>query len=342
MIHKDNGAMAIIVALLTTVLIGVGAFAVDFGLAYSEKRQLSIAADAAALAAARNIERNAAVGESCGTLRAREAPAARVVAEDYSDNKNSPGSQLLPGAAGFSVTCHPTLGLLVSVNNSRPVDTLLGGVFGANGITVGRSARAVVGPAGAITGLRPYAVCEGIADSKLLVEDGLAHTITFDNASSGCGSAPGNWGIIDFDGGSNPSGEIEEWTRYGYGKPISGPLPIVFNGQPGAPSPGALEAEMNSILDKDIVIPVYDTVVDPGQNSRFRIVKFIGIRLCAWKFNNQSNQGACYDSTEIPLPAPANYMQVKFARVVPIAELSGSCRLGDSCDTGLRVIKLAD
>lgn len=48
----EQGAVAIVVAILLVVLLGISAFAMDFGLAYTYKRQLQTAADAAALAAA--------------------------------------------------------------------------------------------------------------------------------------------------------------------------------------------------------------------------------------------------------------------------------------------------
>ena len=49
--RDERGAVALLVGVLSVALLGIGAFSVDFGLAYATKRQLSIAADAASLAA---------------------------------------------------------------------------------------------------------------------------------------------------------------------------------------------------------------------------------------------------------------------------------------------------
>ena len=49
--RDERGAVAIVAGLLSVVLLGMTAFTVDFGMAYSTKRQLSSASDAAALAA---------------------------------------------------------------------------------------------------------------------------------------------------------------------------------------------------------------------------------------------------------------------------------------------------
>src|SRR6476661_1670102 len=50
--RDDGGAVAVTVALLMLVLVGVGAFTIDFGVSYVSTRQLQVASDSAALAAA--------------------------------------------------------------------------------------------------------------------------------------------------------------------------------------------------------------------------------------------------------------------------------------------------
>ena len=53
--HSESGAVAVMVALWAVILIGMAAIAVDLGNAYAVKRKLSVAADAAALASARDV-----------------------------------------------------------------------------------------------------------------------------------------------------------------------------------------------------------------------------------------------------------------------------------------------
>jgi Flp pilus assembly protein TadG len=53
--RNDEGATAVIVAILIVVLIGLAAVVVDLGSLYTERARLSIAADAAALAAAQKL-----------------------------------------------------------------------------------------------------------------------------------------------------------------------------------------------------------------------------------------------------------------------------------------------
>lgn len=59
----DDGAVAVLVALLAVVLFGFGAFVIDLGALYSERRQLQKGADAGAFAVAQ-----ACAGGDCGTF----------------------------------------------------------------------------------------------------------------------------------------------------------------------------------------------------------------------------------------------------------------------------------
>lgn len=363
--ERDQGAIAIIVALCATMLLVIAAFAVDFGTAYAQKRALSTGVDAAALAAARQIEQDTPATDSCATIATKYTVGSGPynalrsgIVTDYVNDNDPQGSTtgnigeaaLLAGEDGFSVSCVANLGLVVTVQTDKQVGTTFGTLAGIDEIDVSQSARAAMGPAKSITGLRPYGICQGMAD-QVIAQSTISHTVVFDNSSQGCGSAPGNWGVMDFNGGSNPTGEIREWTEFGYNQPITIPPSgvLTFPGNPGAPNPGALESEMNSILDKDIAIPIFDLVTGNGQNSVFRITGFLGVRVCAWKFNNkkggQSPPTSCYDAARVPNPVPKDYIQVRFTSYIPVGEINTNCVLGSTtaaCAPGLRVVKLAD
>ncbi|HSN05775.1 MAG TPA: pilus assembly protein TadG-related protein, partial [Candidatus Angelobacter sp.] len=61
----DRGAVAILVAIMAVLLVGMAAFAVDFGMAYANKTSLQKAADAAALAVAGRIIKLSAPTDDC-------------------------------------------------------------------------------------------------------------------------------------------------------------------------------------------------------------------------------------------------------------------------------------
>jgi hypothetical protein len=362
--NQDEGAIAIIIAVSATMLLVFAAFVVDFGTAYAQKRALSSGADAAALAAAKQIEQDSVATESCATISGKYSVGSasynslRSTVNSYISENDPQGSttgnigqaSLLPGADGLLVSCVSNLGLVVTVQTEKQVATTFGSLAGVDQVSVGQSARAAMGPGKSITGLRPYGICKGIAD-QVIADPNNSHTVRFDNSSMGCGSAPGNWGVIDFNGGSNPTGEIEQWTEFGYNQPITIPPSgiLTFPGNPGAPNPGALQQEMNSILDKEIAIPIFDQVTGTGQNSVFRVTGFLGVKVCAWKFNNrnggQSPPTSCYQASRVPTPVPQDYIQVRFTSYIPVGEINTGCQLGSTtpaCSPGLRVVKLAD
>lgn len=363
--ERDHGAVAVIVAICATLLLLISAFAVDFGTAYAQKRALSTGADAAALAAARQIEADTAATATCPTIAAAYAVGTAKynalrsgLVNGYVSDNDRVGTTtgyikdaaLRPGAGGLSVECVSNLGLVVRVQTDQQIATVLGGLAGADDVDVTQYARAAMGPAKAVTGLRPYGMCQGIA-SQVIAQPTLSHTILFNNAPGGCGSAAGNWGVLDFNGGANPTGEIENWTEFGYNQPIIIPPSgkLTFNGNPGTPNPGAIEAEMNSILDKEIALPIFDQVTSVGGMSVFRVTGFLGVRVCAWKYNKkmggQSPATSCYDASRVPVPVPSDYIQVRFASYIPVGDINTGCALGTvtaNCSPGLRVVKLAD
>ena len=89
--RAQRGAIALLAAALSVVVVTVAAFAVDFGMAYTSKRQLQTAADAGALAAASYYTQQLG---NCSTLigNASYKTAAQAIATDYVTN-NRPSAE---------------------------------------------------------------------------------------------------------------------------------------------------------------------------------------------------------------------------------------------------------
>ena len=83
-LHDDDGAVAVIVAILAVVLFGMAAFAVDMGIAYASKRELSVTSDAAALAGAQaagtKLQELYPTGTSCDAAVATNLTSAATTA----------------------------------------------------------------------------------------------------------------------------------------------------------------------------------------------------------------------------------------------------------------------
>ncbi len=322
--HTDDGAIAIIVALLSVVMLLMAAFAVDLGNAYAVKRQLSVAADAAALNAARAVA-VAKVGttpilgggKGCtGWLQPQKdaAMAAATTAANTTNAANDISGESAVDAV--TVTCVGDQRVEVQVDNSRDLPVFFGGAAGIAGIAPQRSATAAVVPRLAVGGLRPFAACNTVVD-QATAAPGTTFVMDLDNKIGLCnGTKSGNWGVVDFDGGSNPLGDISDWTTNGYPNAITAPdsnLP----GDPGMPGPGKLDGPMTGLIDQIVLFPVVTGYTPPsksGSNARFDLIGFVAAKVCAFRLNNKTGTGSCYDAAKAAPynTAKVNYIQFQY------------------------------
>ncbi len=349
----DSGAVAVIVAIMGVFLTGILAFSVDLGNAYSTQRRLSTAADGAALAAAQELSNSNACVDSSVSDANRSA--AKVVAEDYSSNRNAPGSALQGGSSGFSIGCVGSGNDgYVTVGNIQQVDYVFGNLFGVTNSNPTGRATARYGRARSVTGLRPFGLCASDAYVKALIKTGvdfpvdddasfaLRPTVRVTSQISGdgtCGTSGGNWGVLDFNGGSNPTGETIDWIRNGYGGEIDLATVGTLPGNPGAPSGGSLESAMTDTVGQVITLPIYDSVTANGNNSAFHITGFVSAQLCGWKFGNKSSSSACRTSLTYGGASDPDFLELRFRQSFTVGEFA-NC--GATCSTyGIDTIALA-
>jgi Putative Flp pilus-assembly TadE/G-like len=140
LIRRDDGQMLVIVALSMVVLLGFMGFAANVSLLFREQRQMQIAADAAAVAAALDYKYQG--GGSSNTTTGRSASSANGVTNGTN-------------GAAVTISCPPADGPNAGVPGfceallSQPNSSYWMNIFGASSATV--KARAVAG-AGAVQG----------------------------------------------------------------------------------------------------------------------------------------------------------------------------------------------
>lgn len=408
-LRDDEGAVAVLVGILVVVLFGMAVFATDFGMAYTRKRQLQAASDGAALAAAKTFADVARAGLSCATVLSSGASTARTTATTYATLNWPSGSSLATGAApsgwsgdaGVAYRCNPQSSVEVQVTTKDTSPAIFAGIFGQSGFSLVRSATAAMGAPSAVQGLRPFALCSSAVDA-LIAQDKLTPgaaqlvplTKTFGGGAGGgigngngngndndngngngtCGGASGNWGTVDYNGRSNPAGDITLWTDIGYPLivDLGSGLAVTLDGDPGFPQPNSgncstangclhsvdLGGALNDILGQQSVIPVYDQLTGNGQNASMRVIGFLGVRICGWKIGNNSGTTpdamfggtGCYDnSSAVRLPSGNNSddaFQIRVTQFIPVGGLSAYCGLGGgstpACTTNLRVTQLIE
>ncbi len=104
----DQGAVAVLVAIAMTALLGFGAIVIDIGQLYAERRQLQNGADAAALAVVLDC------GSSSGCaadIAAAASAKARQNANDDAASVASPSGPAICGRGGGLIACDPASGL---------------------------------------------------------------------------------------------------------------------------------------------------------------------------------------------------------------------------------------
>lgn len=277
----EDGAVAIIVAILLIVLLGISAFAVDFGLAYTTKRQIQTAADAAVIAAASTYVD--ATG-TCGELVDDTTPAGAALRADARSRAEAITTQNAPGAepilAEFDVQCSSTGGVEVTWATTEASPRGLGGVWGQGDIVTERRATASLEvPGGVVEGLRPYFMCsldlpnpDGPYPTKVMRIGGVTNGSDY---APGCPEPSGNWWTINCpeDLGSNSDSSLRTAIQYGCQYPVE----VVENPVPAPPDDDGLEAACPPISPASATIADDCLEANPGnittqQAARWDIV----------------------------------------------------------------------
>jgi hypothetical protein len=283
----DQGAVAIMVAILATVLFVLGAFAVDIGNAYAVARQQSVAADAAALAAAAKVGEKIPPGTPCtqsllDSIGADALARATADAMNTANNKTGVSEPVIDAA----VSCPTPDALEVRVDNSHPVRTTLAGVIGISQITPRSYAVARYQRTLSAGGLRPWAVCDSVVQAAS-ANPGITYATGIDTQAGPCNSvASGNWGGVDFNGGSNPAGDLASWTLNGYPHPVGIPDPFL-PADPGVSGSSGLDAAFTKLVGKVVLFPsVSGYNGGNGGNATFNAVGLATVRICGVMYAN--------------------------------------------------------
>lgn len=295
----ERGAVAVILVVMIVVLLGSAALALDLGQHWAARRHIVTATDASALAAAREF---AFGGDGCTSV------AAGYVVANYAgadlDSCASAGTE-------FDGT--------VTVAASNTLDLLFAPVLGFESDSVDSSTTARYGAPSGVRGLRPFGLCldAAVFDAWTDRTSGFGPIrITYGKSHpSDCGSrTPGNWGILDFDGGSVSNADTADWVLNGYPGTVSAPSWI--GGSPGAFSNSL---PLGSILGDTFPLPLFDDTGGSGANAQFHVVGFVNVTLHGFRATGaQANR----------------YLEVSFVTGI----LQGTCCGVPETDTGVRVV----
>lgn len=275
-----RGAAAVMVGAALTALLGSVALTVDLGHQRSTHRAMVTASDAASLAAAFELNTGASQNSAC-------ARAAEIVLE------NQPGAtmtdcSLLTGGSGAGV---------VSVTVSETINYRFAPILGFESSDVASTTMSLYGEQG-VRGVRPFGLCmswlNGLPQLNGWDQSSSVGPIEVDYGNGGgqanaCGGASGNWGSLDFDGGSNSNYDQKEWIADGFDDPV---YPDTWvEGNPGAMAGWAassLDALINS--GETFPVPLFTSVTEEGgANAEFHIVGFAMVELTDYRVKGSAD-----------------------------------------------------
>ncbi|MGI9603566.1 MAG: pilus assembly protein TadG-related protein [Acidimicrobiales bacterium] len=259
-----------IVAIGLVALLGAAAFTIDLGHVWQERRNLITSTDAAALAAAKDNALQ--TGDGC----------ANGTAASYMASNHDAASM-----AGCTVVNHNGTSGFVTVEANTNVDYFFGPAIGLNNTNVYSSTSASWAQPSTAEGLRPMGMCVDFLNGltpTIVPGNGVVYRIPYgkDSQPDACGGeAPGNWGMIDFNGGANNNNDTKDWVLNGY------PGEVVLNrwyeGDTGAYSP-SIASELTAIMALDYFgLPIFDGVRGNGANAEFFLVNFAAVKLVGFQ-----------------------------------------------------------
>jgi Flp pilus assembly protein TadG len=191
-LRNENGQAVLMTVLFLTVLLGAAALVTDVGGWYRQQRQAQATADAAALAGAQALPSDTAQ--------------AQVLAAQYATS-NGGGVEDIALRSDFEA--HDTV--VVHVQEDAP--SFFAKIFSIDHATVGATAAARAGVPNQVDGVAPIVV------NKLQSELSGPGCPCFHVETTlplGKDSAPGAFGLVDLDGGSNGNPDLADWIQNGY------------------------------------------------------------------------------------------------------------------------------
>lgn len=343
-LSEDGGAVAVIVALLSVVLLGFGALVIDVGALYYERRQLQVGADSAALAIAQ-----ACANGDCGSFTAD--------AEAFADGNALDGAaRIKPGGVcgstgvGLPACTDPPTGLAgsgyvrVTAYTEEADGTFLVPPFLArvlvpdyDGTEVSANAVVAWGPPGGVDAelALTFSQCEYenlttvdgetvYAEQPFDDDAALERTIYFHDTTeaSSCPAGPSG---ADVPGGFGWLEAEENCTA------------VVTSGwvgdDTGASASKDCKDALDAVLGKELLIPVFNQTNGlTGTNAEYRIWSYVGFVLTGYSF-----PGASYPAgKDAPCDSKQTCIRGYFVETVAPADAP----IGSGPDQGVRVVQL--
>lgn len=257
---SDRGSISVLFAVAVLPMLAMAAVVADVGMVYAKRQELQTGVEAAAIAGAAKL---AAGSSPC-------------VGYDSIINANVSSFESLSTHCSTSGTAaHDVVTVAAEASTTLTFSQLIG----RSEASITSTASVKVGPSRSAIGLRPIAICADHPALQEWISSGMTSTATYtifvesDGMTCG-GDVPGNWSMIDFDGGSNSNSELQDRIVNGYQSKIV--LPTTLNGDPGIPTPSV---DIDTLIGSTITIPVFSDARSNGAGSEYDLDGFASIEI---------------------------------------------------------------
>lgn len=285
--HRERGAIAVTTALTLVVLLGFAAIVIDVGMIYEERAQLQNGADSAALAVAQNcIETPAMCSTSAFQL------ASTIAHGNTRDGLSDVASLTFPTSTSVRVRTQAKDGQA----NAGKLTLSIAPLLGISDPSISAGASAAWGGPGTGPATLPIAVSHCQA-TKAFEQSGstVVLDITGKSTFPGCTHeghpVPGGFGWFR----QGPKAECGQETSYD---------DIVFS-DPGNDFAESCDEVLKNLRNRSIgdtlLLPVYDSTSDSGNNAKYYISGWIAFRVTGWNFG-----GSVKDDTNVNVREHAN------------------------------------
>jgi Flp pilus assembly protein TadG len=256
--HSDKGSISVLFAIAALPMLAITAVVADVGMVHAKRQELQTGVEASAIAGAAKLTAG--------------SPACSGYTENISANLTS----LSPIATQCSISGTSNSVVTISAEASTPL--AFSQLLGKTEASISSTASVKVGASRSAMGLRPLAICADHPALQEWLSTGMmstAYTIFVESDGASCsGSVPGNWSMIDFDGGSNSNSELQDRIVNGYQSEIV--LPVTLNGDPGIPTPSI---DIDLLIGDTITIPVFSAARSNGASSEYDLDGLVAIEV---------------------------------------------------------------
>jgi hypothetical protein len=305
MFKKENGQAIVILAVAIVVLLAFVALAIDAGNGYTAKRQVQNAADAAALAGARQIVLECAkLGQNPGPNEASIRDRVTQMVDANSSGAafhayfvGEDGARLSDNEIGTlgAVPCNcPSRGQGVEVIASNSTTSFFAGLIGKPTLDVQATAKARYGAVNQVTsGLYPF------TRRNVPLEYGQEVNLrVLDNADT----APGNFGWLTWDGANSTPKLCASLTAPGNSQTYFNPgvppnwvadpndhaiaIGKWVQGLPGNKNANCVKELLQWHIDNQtaMIIPLYDDVTEQGSHVNYKVASFAAFQIHSFDF----------------------------------------------------------